>query len=110
MGTQGRAQFYSVIKKFKKRQEVSTETERERSSMPDIFRYAQLGSISAQTSLSTSLSLVSMEYPGSVDVSDIPWFRVETVLGKNPPSYLGNGYLKRTSKRNIQKHMEYSYT
>ncbi|KUM56228.1 hypothetical protein ACN42_g10994 [Penicillium freii] len=36
--------------------------------------------------------LFPWEYPGSVDVSDIPWFKVETVLGKDPPSYLGNGY------------------
>ena len=35
-GTQGRAQFYSVIKK---RQEVSTKTERERSRVPGIIRY-----------------------------------------------------------------------
>ncbi|KOS38786.1 hypothetical protein ACN38_g10388 [Penicillium nordicum] len=36
LGTQGRAHFYSVIKK---RQEVSTKTERERSRVPGIIRY-----------------------------------------------------------------------
>ncbi|KAJ9485943.1 hypothetical protein VN97_g7405 [Penicillium thymicola] len=40
-GTQGRAQFYSVIKK---RREVSTRTERERSRVPGIIQYITITS------------------------------------------------------------------